>query len=58
MAPKAVAPASAPRWTVVDDHARGALEFARQVSPAGSRDPFTKRQGTYRPLAAHTQHHV
>jgi len=30
--------ASAPRWIVVDDHVRGALEFARQVSPAGSRN--------------------
>ena len=28
--------ASAPRWIAVDDHVRGALEFARQVSPAGS----------------------
>ncbi|EMM1377368.1 integrase domain-containing protein [Pseudomonas aeruginosa] len=28
--------ASAPRWITVDDHVRGALEFARQVSPAGS----------------------
>ncbi|WP_460159680.1 integrase domain-containing protein [Pseudomonas sp. S3_F07] len=30
--------ASAPRWIAVDDHVRGALEFARQVSPAGSRN--------------------
>ncbi|QJQ08583.1 integrase [Pseudomonas putida] len=30
--------ASAPRWIVVDDHVRSALEFARQVSPAGSRN--------------------
>ncbi|NQD56321.1 integrase, partial [Pseudomonas sp. CM25] len=30
--------ASAPRWITVDDHVRGALEFARQVSPAGSRN--------------------
>jgi integrase len=30
--------ASAPRWIVVHDHVRGALEFARQVSPAGSRN--------------------
>jgi len=29
--------ASAPRWIAVDDHVRGALGFARQVSPAGSR---------------------
>jgi len=28
--------ASAPRWIAVDDHVRGALGFARQVSPAGS----------------------
>ncbi|HCW0578217.1 TPA: integrase domain-containing protein [Pseudomonas aeruginosa] len=30
--------ASAPRWIAVDDHMRGALGFARQVSPAGSRN--------------------
>ncbi len=30
--------ASAPRWIAVDDHVRGALSFARQVSPAGSRN--------------------
>ncbi|PMZ75951.1 integrase domain-containing protein [Pseudomonas sp. FW305-70] len=30
--------ASAPRWIVVDDHVRGALRLARQVSPAGSRN--------------------
>lgn len=30
--------ASAPRWIAVDDHVREALEFARQVSPAGSRN--------------------
>ncbi|UVL32131.1 integrase domain-containing protein [Pseudomonas donghuensis] len=30
--------ASAPRWIAVDDHVRGAIEFARQVSPAGSRN--------------------
>lgn len=29
---------SAPRWIAVDDHVRGALGFARQVSPAGSRN--------------------
>lgn len=28
--------ASAPRWIAVDDHVRGALGFARKVSPAGS----------------------
>lgn len=28
--------ASAPRWITVDDHVHGTLEFARQVSPAGS----------------------
>ncbi|PHN63984.1 integrase domain-containing protein [Pseudomonas viridiflava] len=30
--------ASAPRWITVDDQVRGALGFARQVSPAGSRN--------------------
>ncbi|MFG0859184.1 integrase domain-containing protein [Pseudomonas sp. CJQ_13] len=30
--------ASAPRWIAVDDNVRGALEFARQVSPADSRN--------------------
>lgn len=30
--------ASAPRWIGVDDHICGALEFAKQVSPAGSRN--------------------
>lgn len=30
--------ASAARWISVDDHVRGALEFARQVSPVGSRN--------------------
>lgn len=30
--------ASAPRWITVDDHVRGALELARRVSPAGSRN--------------------
>lgn len=30
--------ASASRWIAVDDHIRGALGFARQVSPAGSRN--------------------
>jgi hypothetical protein len=29
---------SAPRWITVDDHIRAALEFARLVSPAGSRN--------------------
>ena len=29
---------SSPRWIMVDDNVRGALEFARQVSPAGSRN--------------------
>ncbi|MBI6925677.1 integrase domain-containing protein [Pseudomonas putida] len=31
-----LAGATAPRWISVDDHVRGALEFARQVSPSGS----------------------
>lgn len=30
--------ASAPRWIAVDDHVRSALEFAQQVSSAGSRN--------------------
>jgi integrase len=30
--------ASAPRWIAVDDQIRGALRFARQVSPASSRN--------------------
>ncbi len=30
--------ASAPRWIAVDDHVQSALEFARRVSPAGSRN--------------------
>ncbi|WP_405124476.1 integrase domain-containing protein [Pseudomonas alloputida] len=30
--------ASAPRWVAVDEYVRGALGFARQVSPAGSRN--------------------
>ncbi|MBB3270982.1 integrase [Pseudomonas sp. OG7] len=30
--------ATAPRWIAVNDHVQGALESARQVSPAGSRN--------------------
>ncbi|EMM1379614.1 integrase domain-containing protein [Pseudomonas aeruginosa] len=30
--------ASAPRWIAVDEHVRGALGFAQQVSPTGSRN--------------------
>lgn len=30
--------ASAPRWISIDEHVRDALDFARQVSPAGSRN--------------------
>ena len=30
--------ASAPRWIAVNDNVRGALEFARRVSPVGSRN--------------------
>ena len=30
--------ASAPRWITVDDYVRGALGFARQASPSGSRN--------------------
>jgi integrase len=36
--------ASAPRWITVDDHIRGALEFARQISPAGSRNLITPHE--------------
>ncbi|MEJ5865354.1 integrase domain-containing protein [Pseudomonas farsensis] len=36
--------ASAPRWITVDDHIRGALGFARQVSPAGSRNLIAPHQ--------------
>lgn len=30
--------ASAPRWIAVNDHVKGVLELARQISPAGSRN--------------------
>lgn len=30
--------ASAPRWIPADSHVRDALKFARQISPAGSRN--------------------
>ncbi|WP_410481403.1 integrase domain-containing protein [Pseudomonas plecoglossicida] len=36
--------ASAPRWIAVDDHIRSALEFARQVSPTGSRNLIAPRE--------------
>ncbi|HGP0211048.1 TPA: integrase domain-containing protein [Pseudomonas aeruginosa] len=36
--------ASAPRWIAVDDHVRSALEFARQVSPAGSRNLIAQNE--------------
>ncbi|KPA92326.1 Integrase [Pseudomonas asplenii] len=36
--------ASAPRWIAVDDHVRGALEFAWQVSPAGSRNLIAQHE--------------
>ncbi|WP_213875680.1 integrase domain-containing protein [Pseudomonas sp. dw_358] len=36
--------ASAPRWIMVDDHIRGALEFAKQVSPAGSRNLIAQNE--------------
>ncbi|WP_341959988.1 integrase domain-containing protein [Pseudomonas sp. RC10] len=36
--------ASAPRWIAVNDHVRGALEFARQVSPLGSRNLIAPHQ--------------
>lgn len=36
--------ASAPRWIAVDDHARDALKFARQVSPAGSRNLIAQHE--------------
>ncbi|MUT51291.1 MULTISPECIES: integrase domain-containing protein [Pseudomonas] len=36
--------ASAPRWIAVDDHVRGALEFARQVSPADSQNLIARHE--------------
>jgi len=36
--------ASAPRWITVDDQVRGALGFARQVSPVGSRNLIAPNQ--------------
>ncbi|MGE1177502.1 integrase domain-containing protein [Pseudomonas sp. BW7P1] len=36
--------ASAPRWIAVNDNVRGALEFARQVSPVGSHNLITLHQ--------------
>ncbi|MEE4342393.1 integrase domain-containing protein [Pseudomonas alliivorans] len=36
--------ASAPRWITVDDQVRGALGFARQVSPAGSRNLIARHE--------------
>jgi integrase len=36
--------ASAPRWIAVDEHVRGALGFARQVSPVGSRNLIAPHQ--------------
>ncbi|MBP2273884.1 integrase [Pseudomonas sp. BP6] len=36
--------ASAPRWITVDDHVREALEFARQVSPMGSRNLIARHE--------------
>lgn len=36
--------ASAPRWIAVNDNVRGALEFARQVSPVASRILITPHQ--------------
>ncbi|HEK1689677.1 TPA: integrase domain-containing protein [Pseudomonas putida] len=36
--------ASAPRWIAVDEHVRGAIEFARQVSPVGSRNLIAPHQ--------------
>ncbi|WP_409313142.1 integrase domain-containing protein [Pseudomonas putida] len=36
--------ASAPRWITVDDHIRGALGFARQVSPACSQNLIEPNQ--------------
>jgi integrase len=36
--------ASAPRWIAVDNHVRGALGFARQVLPAGSRNLIAPRE--------------
>jgi integrase len=42
--------ASAPRWIKLDDHVRGALEFARQVSPAGSRNLIAPSESYLRVL--------
>ncbi|MCS4285827.1 integrase [Pseudomonas sp. BIGb0278] len=39
--------ASAPRWIAVDDHIRGALGFARQVSPAGSRNLIAQHESYF-----------
>ncbi len=36
--------ASAPRWIVVNDNVRGALEFARQVSPVANHNLITPHQ--------------
>jgi len=36
--------ASAPRWIAVDGHVRNALKFARQVSPASSRNLIEPRE--------------
>ena len=36
--------ASAPRWITVDDHVREALEFARQISPMGSRNLIARHE--------------
>ncbi|MEN5199162.1 integrase domain-containing protein [Pseudomonas wadenswilerensis] len=39
--------ASAPRWIAVDDHIRGALGFARQASPAGSRNLIAQHESYF-----------
>lgn len=36
--------ASAPRWITVDDHVSEALEFARQISPMGSRNLIARHE--------------
>ncbi|KTC32835.1 integrase [Pseudomonas putida] len=42
--------ASAPRWISVDEHVRGALGFAKQVSPVGSRNLIAQHESYLRVL--------
>ncbi len=48
--------ASAPRWIAVDDHVQGALGFARQVSPMGSRNLIAPHQTYLRVLQEIIRH--